>query len=736
MSKTGNYDSRSFQTPLSFKIEGLDCAEEVAILKKELGPLVGGDQNIAFNILDGKITVSAVDRTVTEEEIKRAVAGTGMKAISWREFCDSSACSVEEGFWKQNGRTAMCAASGILLLFGFLTHAMPHGFTDALTGGGKAEHGFPAFSAILYLGSIITGGWLIFPKAVFSARKMRPDMNLLMTIAVIGAMAIGEWFEAAAVTFLFSVALLLESWSVGRARRAIKALMDISPKTARTISMENGEIVERPIEEVPIGATVIVRPGEKVPLDGAVIKGATTINQAPITGESLPVLKTVGDEVFAGTINGDGLFEFRSSKAAEDTTLFRIIKLVEEAQSHRAPSEQWVEKFARYYTPAMLALALIIAVIPPLAFGGEWTVWLYQALVILVIACPCALVISTPVTIVAGLTASAKAGILIKGGVYLEAPAKLKAIALDKTGTLTYGRPAVQEVIPLNGYTEEKILGYAAALESHSTHPLGRAIISAAESKGITVIPADNFTSMPGKGGKGTIDGTRYWIGSHRLIEELGVEEPETHRIAVSLEDAGHSIVAVCNEKHVCGLISLADQVRKEALEAVRDLKSLGIQDIMILTGDNIRTAEAIAEAANIKNYKAELMPEEKVLEVSGLTDKYGETAMVGDGVNDAPAMAAAGIGIAMGAVGTDAAIEAADIALMSDDLSKLPWLIRHSRRTLRIIRQNIIFALGLKLVFIILALAGLATLWMAIVADDGASLLVIFNGLRMLRRC
>jgi len=736
MSKTGNYDSRSFQTPLSFKIEGLDCAEEVAILKKELGPLVGGDQNIAFNILDGKITVSAVDRTVTEEEIKRAVAGTGMKAISWREFCDSSACSVEEGFWKQNGRTAMCAASGILLLFGFLTHAMPHGFTDALTGGGKAEHGFPAFSAILYLGSIITGGWLIFPKAVFSARKMRPDMNLLMTIAVIGAMAIGEWFEAAAVTFLFSVALLLESWSVGRARRAIKALMDISPKTARTISMENGEIVERPIEEVPIGATVIVRPGEKVPLDGAVIKGATTINQAPITGESLPVLKTVGDEVFAGTINGDGLFEFRSSKAAEDTTLFRIIKLVEEAQSHRAPSEQWVEKFARYYTPAMLALALIIAVIPPLAFGGEWTVWLYQALVILVIACPCALVISTPVTIVAGLTASAKAGILIKGGVYLEAPAKLKAIALDKTGTLTYGRPAVQEVIPLNGYTEEKILGYAAALESHSTHPLGRAIISAAESKGITVIPADNFTSIPGKGGKGTIDGTRYWIGSHRLIEEMGVEEPETHRIAVSLEDAGHSIVAVCNEKHVCGLISLADQVRKEALEAVRDLKSLGIQDIMILTGDNIRTAEAIAEAANIKNYKAELMPEEKVLEVSGLTDKYGETAMVGDGVNDAPAMAAAGIGIAMGAVGTDAAIEAADIALMSDDLSKLPWLIRHSRRTLRIIRQNIIFALGLKLVFIILALAGLATLWMAIVADDGASLLVIFNGLRMLRRC
>lgn len=719
---------------ISFKIHGMDCADEVALLKTEVGPLAGGEDNLSFNIIEGKMTVAITDEVVTTDAIRRAVAKTGMEAVPWLEFCDSELCPIEEGFWKQYGRTATCTASGLLLFFGFLLHAYRHGFIDALAADGTDGHELPLFTAIFYLSAVVTGGWFIAPKAVFAARKFRPEMNLLMAIAVTGAISIGELFEAAAVSFLFSLALLLESWSVERARKAIKALVDLSPETARIVSMESGKLVETGVNEVPVGSVLIVRPGEKIPLDGLITKGSTAVNQAPITGESIPVNKTPGAEVFAGTINGDGAFEFKSTKAAKDTTLSRIIQLVEEAQSHRAPSEQWVEKFARYYTPAMMALAVIIAVIPPLIFGGAWVGWFYQALVILVIACPCALVISTPVSIVAGLTAAAKAGVLIKGGVYLEIPAQLNGIALDKTGTLTYGRPAVQEVIPLNGHTKEQLLEYAAALEAHSTHPLARAVLNEAESMGIDITPAENFTVMPGKGATGKIDGKDYCIGSHRLMEEKGIEDDKTHKTAIALESSGHSIVCIFSEKHVCGLISLADTIRDEAREAVQSLKTIGISQVVMLTGDNQRTAEAVANIINVDSYKSELLPEEKVKEVAKLTEIFGKTAMVGDGVNDAPAMAASTMGIAMGAIGTDAAIETADIALMTDDLRKLPWLINHSRRTLSAIKQNIIFALGLKLVFIILALVGAATLWMAIAADMGASLLVIFNGLRLLR--
>ncbi|GMT42685.1 MAG: putative cadmium-transporting ATPase [bacterium] len=719
---------------ISFKIHGMDCADEVVLLKKEVGPLVGGEDKLYFNILEGKMTVSITDETVTIKSIRQTVAHTGMEAVPWSEFCDSKACPVEEGFWKRNGRAGACTASGLFFLMGFAVHGYNHSFIDALAASGTGEHEFPLLSVLFYLSAVVTGGWFIAPKAVYAARKLRPDMNLLMAIAAIGAIIIDEWFEAAAVTFLFSLALLLESWSVERARKAIKALVGLSPLTARVVSLESGDIVERRVDEVPVGTVIVIRPGDKIPLDGVITKGSTSVDQAPITGESIPVNKTAGDEVFAGTINGVGAFEFKSTKVAKDTTLSRIIQLVEEAQSHRAPSEQWVEKFARYYTPAMIILAIIIAVIPPLIFGGAWGDWFYQALVILVIACPCALVISTPVSIVAGLTAAAKAGVLIKGGAYLEIPAQLNAIALDKTGTLTYGRPAVQEVVPLNGHTKKQLIGYAAALEAHSTHPLAHAILNEAESLGIDITRAENFTVMQGKGATGEIDGRDYWIGSHRLMEEKGIEDGKTHEIAVALEDAGHSIVCIFSEKHVCGLISIADTVRDEAREAVQSLKALGISQIVMLTGDNKRTAEAVASVINVDSYKSELLPEDKVKELTRLTESFGKTAMVGDGVNDAPAMAASTIGIAMGVMGTDAAIETADIALMTDDLRKLPWLIKHSRRTLRVVKQNIIFALGLKLVFIILALVGAATLWMAIAADMGASLLVIFNGLRLLR--
>ena len=440
----------------------------------------------------------------------------------------------------------------------------------------------------------------------------------------------------------------------------------------------------------------------------------------------------MGDAVFAGTINNEAALEFKSSKPARDTTLARIVRMVEEVQAHRAPTEQWVERFARHYTPAMIGVAVLIALVPPL-FLGHWAHWFYQALVVLVIACPCALVISTPVSIVAGLTRAARAGVLIKGGAPLEAAARLRVVAVDKTGTLTKGEPEIQWLVPMSGHTERELLERAAALESRSEHPLARAILRRARCEGIFPDAAEGLVSVKGKGAEALIAGRRFWIGSHRLLHEKGAETPEMHEKAEALEDAGHSVVAVGNDNHVCGLLSVADTVRDGAPEAVRRLKTLGIEHVVVLTGDNEGTARAVGQAVGADRVEFGLLPEDKLKAVEALVREYGGVAMVGDGVNDAPALAAARVGIAMGAAGTDAAIETADIALMSDDLSRLPWLIVHARRTLRVIRQNIAAALGVKLVFMALAAAGAATLWMAIAADMGASLLVIFNGLRLL---
>jgi len=714
---------------VAFKIRGMDCAEEVAVLKRELGRLVGGEDRLSFDLLRGKLTVDLSDSDLGEEAVRAAIGRTGMRATPWR---DESSAMISTGFWQRRIRAALCLASGLLTVAAFALHGGLHGWLHALTGGEEPGEGFPAVSAVLYAAAIVSGCWFVAPKAVFAARRLRPDMNLLMCVAILGAIGIGEWFEAAAVAFLFALALLLESWSVSRARRAIGALMELSPAKARYICPHDGGIKEIPVEEVPVGASVLVRPGEKIPLDGKVIKGHTSVNQAPITGESIPVAKGPGDEVFAGTLNNQGAIEFESTKPADDTTLARIIHMVEEAQTRRAPSEQWVERFARYYTPLMMLLALSICVVPPL-LGGPWNAWFYQALVILVIACPCALVISTPVTIVAGLTSAARAGVLIKGGVYLEAPAALRAVALDKTGTLTHGRPEVQRIVPLTGHTEAELLERAAAVESRSEHPLARAIVSRAQHDGVAYIPAESYQAIQGKGAEAMLEGRVFWLGSHRFAHEMAEEDPKVHQEALAMEDAGHSVVFVGNDDHVCGFISVADAVRPEAAPAVEALKQAGIARTVLLTGDNEGTARAVADAAGVDDCRPELLPEDKLAAVEALGREFGPVAMVGDGVNDAPAMAAASLGIAMGAAGTDAAIECADIALMSDDLNKLAWLVRHSRRTVRVIKQNIAFALGLKLAFIIMALFGAATLWMAIAADMGASLLVIFNGLRLL---
>ncbi len=716
------------ETTAAFKVYGLDCAEEVVELKNGVGERTGV-RDLQFNVLRGRMTVRFDPDVITSDGIVEAVAETGMKAVPWEEKEEQ-----KRGFWQKHGRLILTVLSGMLLVGGFISHWVIHGqpIHGVITGAAEAGPGYPALSVILYVAAIFAGACYVLPKAAASICNVRPDMNLLMTVAVIGAVLIGEWFEAGTVAFLFALALLLEQWSVGRARNAIESLLDLSPETARYYCPHHDDVEEKPVDEINVGDTIVVRPGEKVPLDGEVTEGQTAVNQAPITGESLPVSKGPGDEVYAGTVNGEGVIRVEATRRSEDTTLSRIIHMVEEAESRRAPAEQWVETFARYYTPAMMFTAIGLAILPPLLAGTQWVPWLYRGLVILVISCPCALVISTPVSVVSGLASAARNGVLIKGGVYLEGASRTRALAMDKTGTLTHGEPEVQNIVPLNGHTREEVLRRAAALESHSEHPLARAIRRCAEKEGMQPPPVEGFRAIKGKGGEGRIDGRLFWIGSHRLMDEKGEETPSIHEQAEKLEDAAHSVVALGNDEHVCGLISLADSVRDEAVGMIDQLRTSGVEVVM-LTGDNEGTARAVAEQTGVTEYRAELMPEDKVEAVEELVAEHEFVGMVGDGINDAPAMARANFGVAMGAMGTDTAIETADVALMTDDLSRLPWLVRHSAWTLRVIKQNIGFALGLKAVFIILTLFGLASLWMAIAADTGASLLVIFNGLRLL---
>ena len=716
--------------PRPFKIHGMDCAEEVAILKRAVGPLVGSADQLSFDVLSGKMVVESAD-AVPDAKIFAAVRRTGMRAEPWAPTRSADARAAAT----RSMRTWLTGTSGVLLAAGFVLHAwLAGGLSEAFGSEGlsAATHDVPVPARIAYALSAIAGGWFIVPKAWNAVRALRPDMNLLMTLAVIGAIVIGEWFEAATVAFLFSLSLALESWSVGRARRAVEALLDLAPPTARVI--REGKVDELPPEAVEVGSRLIIRPGERVALDAIVREGVSHVNQAPITGESVPVVKEPGALIYAGTINGDGALQAETTKPAEDTTLAHIIKMVGEAQRKRGPAEQWVERFARIYTPAILGLAVLIALVPPMAFGQPFNAWFYRALVLLVIGCPCALVISTPVSVVAGLAAAARQGVLVKGGAFLEAPGRIRAIAVDKTGTLTEGKPRVTETIPLAGHTAADVLARAAGMESHTDHPLAHAILTAAAERQVVPLAVTEFRIIQGKGATGRINGSEYWIGSHRYLEERGHETPELHERLEELSSAGQTVVVVGSVEHVCGLIAIADAVRPNAAAVVKELRRAGISSVVMLTGDNEPSARAIAAITGVDDVKAELLPADKVSAVQDLMSEYGQVAMVGDGVNDAPAMATATLGIAMGAIGSDAAIETADVALMSDDLSRLPWLIRHSRRALGIIRVNISLSLGVKAVFVVLTFAGFASLWAAIAADMGVSLLVIANALRLLR--
>ena len=713
---------------LSFKITGLDCASEVKILKQALRPLTEDDDALSFDLLVGRMTVTCTSAACTVDAVRDAVGSTGMTAVPWAEHAAGEA--EPETWWSRRGRTVTAMASGASLLLAVVVHALVEDPAAAL--GFAHVETYPLATAVLLLASAALGAWWFLPKAWYAARSLNPDINLLMIVAVIGAIALGELREAAMVCFLFAIAQWLETWSVGRARHAITGLMDLAPTTAHVVQDDGN--VDLPVDDVPVGAAVLVRPGERVPLDGEVIDGATSINQAPITGESIPVEKSPGDDVYSGTINNEGAFTLRVTRIANDSSLARIIHMVEDAQSRRAPTEQWIEQFARVYTPIMMALALAVAVAPPLTVGMAWAESVYLALVMLLIACPCALVISTPVSIVAGLTSAARNGVLIKGGAYLEAAARLHALAVDKTGTLTTGRPEVQRVVALEGHNERELLARAAAIETLSHHPLAQAIVRHANDAGIAIEPADSYRAIEGKGAEAQVNGARYWIGSHRLLLEVGHDDAEVNALAESMEDAGHAVVLIGRDEHVCGLIAIADAPREESRATINALHDAGVRPVVMLTGDNAGTARALANATGVDTWHAELLPEDKVMRVRELVAEHDCVGMVGDGVNDAPALAESSLAIAMGAVGSDAAIETADIALMSDDLSRLPWLVRHARRTLRVIQQNVALAIGLKLAVLLLAVAGYATLWLAIIADMGASLLVIFNALRLLR--
>lgn len=706
-----------------YYIAGMDCAEEVGALEKEFTKLQGINST-AFDVLRSRMSVTFDETQTSDQVIREAVARTGMRADKW-----------ETGHTEKQsdrGRSIAMMISGALLLAALSAHIFLYGWQNAF--GHDDEARLAWWIAALYSASALAGAWYVIPRAINSAKALRPDMNLLMTIAVAGAIAIGEWFEAASVSFLFAASLAMERWSVGRAQRAVEALMTLTPPDAH-IKDANGQERTVAIEDVVPGDIMVVLPGERLPLDGIVRHGSSWVNQAPVTGESVPVGRGPGDEVFAGSINGDGALEIEVTRVASDSLLAKVARLVEEARMKRSGHEQWVDGFARVYTPIVMVLAIGFLVVPPLLFGQSWSTSFYNALVLLVIACPCALVISTPVSMVAALAAAAREGVLIKGGIHVESPAKLDVIALDKTGTITKGELHVTDVTAMAGHTEAEVIELAAALEQRSTHPLALAILNYAGAKGVSVTPATNLQNMPGKGAQGEVAGKLHWIGSHKLLEERGQETPEVHDKLTSIAEKGASVVVVGTEDHVCGFFSLADEHHPEAKAVIQELHDLGVRRVVMLTGDNRPTAEAIANAAGIKEYFAELLPEDKHRVITELVHSTkGAVAMVGDGVNDAPAMAGATVGIAMGGKGTDVAIETSDIVLMTDNLKKLPWLVRHARRTIAIIRQNIFMALFSKAIFVILAALGMATLWMAIAADMGVSLLAVFNALRILR--
>jgi len=693
----------------SFRIEAMDCPTEQTLIQNKLGKMKG-IQKLEFNLINRVLGVW--HELPSTDPIRDAIGSLGMQADLIEEGADKETASLppaNKPWWP-------LALSGVAALAAEVIH-----FTNAA----------PTWVvAIVALIAIFSGGLTTYKKGWIALKNFNLNINALMSIAVTGAVLIGQWPEAAMVMFLFTVAELIEAKSLDRARNAIGGLMQLTPETATV--QQNGEWLELEVKDIALGSVVRVKPGERIGLDGEVVAGQSSIDQAPITGESLPVEKTVGDKVFAGTINQAGSLEYKVTAAANNSTLARIIHAVEAAQGARAPTQRFVDSFSKIYTPAVFALALAIAIIPPLFMGAVWFDWIYRALVLLVVACPCALVISTPVTIVSGLAAAARKGILIKGGVYLEMGHKLDYLALDKTGTITHGKPVQTDYVLLDTSLGEQALAISASLAGRSDHPVSQAIAKATQEG--TRLPVEAFEALAGLGVKGEVQGRLYHLGNHRLVHDAGYCSAELEAQLEALESQGKTVVLLFDASGPLALFAVADTVKDSSREAIEQLHALGVKTMM-LTGDNPHTAKAIAAQVGIDQAQGNLMPTDKLQAIEALYAQNHRVGMVGDGINDAPALARAEIGFAMAAAGTDTAIETADVALMDDDLRKIPTFIRLSRDTAAVLKQNIALALVIKLIFLGVTFAGMATMWMAVFADMGVSMLVVFNGLRLLKK-
>jgi Cd2+/Zn2+-exporting ATPase len=687
-----------------FRVEGMDCSEEVAILERRLKPLTGLEA-LSADLIGQRLHVKYDAAKLTTAAMVDAVGQAGMRM--WLEHEESANTADVSRRWRLV--VACSAAMGAGLLYTLL--------------------GLPTASALSFSVAAVVGAVYPVTRAVRALRSRTIDINVLMVVAVAGALALGEWFEAASVVLLFALAQWLEVRTMEHARQAIRALMDLSPREA-VVRRQGGE--QRVlVEDIRVGEEILLRPGDKVPLDGVITAGRSDVNEAPLTGESLPIDKDPGDEIYAGTVNGRGALDVRVTRLVRDTRLARVIHLVETAQASRAPVQTFVDRFARWYTPAVIAVALIVAGVPLVIAGADWSVWVYRSLVLLVIACPCALVISTPVSIVSALSAAARHGVLVKGGVHLERLAAVRVVAFDKTGTLTRGTLEVTDVVAAPHSSESALLRLAAAAESRSEHPIARAIVRRAGEAGLGVPPALGFGATPGMGAEADVDGRRVLVGNEAFFAARGVPAGGQ---AAALRSQGKSVVIVAADGLVEGVIALADHPRETARSTIELLHELGIAHTAMLTGDNAATARAVAAQVGLDEHRAELTPSEKHAYVQRLRAAHGPVLMVGDGVNDAPALAAADVGVAMGAAGSDAALETADVALMSDELLKIPYVLRLARATLRNVKTNVAISLALKAVFLVMAVTGSATLWMAVLADSGASVIVVGNALRLLR--
>lgn len=699
-------------TKQEYRLQNLSCASCAAKFEKNV-KAIPEVEDAQVNFGASKITVVG---NISVNQIEEAGAFDGIKVSQ------SAVRAVEKSipFYRKK-ENILAGVSLFFVILGYLFVSI-QGETNPIP-------------IAMFIIAILVGGMGIFKTGFRNLARFEFDMKTLMTIAIIGAAIIGEWEEAAVVVFLFAVSEALEAYSMDKARQSIRGLMDIAPPTA-IIKRAHGEHfheLELRTEDIEIGDILIVKPGQKIAMDGIVISGLSAVNQAAITGESIPVNKTVNDEVFAGTLNEEGALEVRVTKRVEDTTIAKIIHLVEEAQAEKAPSQQFVDRFAKYYTPAIIIIAFLVAIIPPL-FMGDWQHWIYQGLAVLVVGCPCALVVSTPVAIVTAIGNAARQGVLIKGGIHLEQLGHIEAVAFDKTGTLTEGQPAVTDIVTMEGWSEDYVLQLVAAVEKQSQHPLAKAILNRLHDKNLSELVPTDFQSVTGKGAFATVDQQIIYVGSMKWASTLGSIDKNIENQVKKLQEQGKTVVAAVSKSQLIGLIGIADQLRHESKDVLLKLKALKVKHMVMLTGDAEPTAQAIATSLQVTDVRAGLLPEEKLMAIKDLRAQFGAVAMVGDGVNDAPALATANVGIAMGGAGTDAALETADIALMGDDLTKLPYTIGLSRKTLRIIKENIIFALALKLIALLLVIPGWLTLWIAIFADMGATLLVVFNSLRLIK--